>query len=157
MRIIAFIFFLLFAASSAYAAPCKTEREVRADAVVGFFSAQKIAAEICETRKDFWNVVKLELMVYQKFKTRIDAAGKTRALFFVRIYGKRWLEEILMVNEAFKSLIARNFKATLAICSRLPSELARQITGGWAYVGPQVEQIVKRRRSDPQLLICKST
>ena len=96
-------------------------------------------------------------MVYQKFKTRIDAAGKTRALFFVRTYGKRWLDEILMVNEAFKSLIAKNFKASLAICSRLPSELARQLTGGWAYVGPLVEQIVKRRRIDPQLLICKGT
>ena len=123
--------------------------------MVGFFSAQKIAAEKCEALNEFNNVVKLELKVYEKFKTRIDAAGKTRALFFVRTYGKRWLDEILMVNEAFKSLIGRNFKATLAICSRLPGEFVRQITGGWAYVGPKVEQIVKRRRSDPQLQICK--
>ena len=123
--------------------------------MIGFFSSQKIAAEKCEGLKEINNLVKLELKVYQKFKNRIDSAAKVRSRYYIRIYRKRWLDEILKVNEAFKYLIARNFKATVGLCSRLPGEFVRQIPGGWAYVGPKVEQIVKRRLSDPQLLICK--
>ena len=124
--------------------------------MIGFFSSQKIAAEKCEGLKEINNLVKLELKVYQKFKNRIDSAAKVRSRYYIRIYRKRWLDEILKVNEAFKYLIARNFKATVGLCSRLPGEFVRQIAEGWAYLSGKVDIAYHRALANPAVSICKS-
>ena len=80
---------LLVLSLPAWAVPCVSEKEARADALIGFFTVRHLSADLCQDRLGIMGMVALRKQVKAKFKGRIEAAGKIRERYFQRIYGQK--------------------------------------------------------------------
>lgn len=139
MKYIGGVVFLLLA-STALAVPCQTESEARADALIGYFTAQAVAALLCEDRLGLTGMVDLRLRVRARYRPQIDLAAKIREDYFARAYGKTWKQDIVAVNRVFLTELLKKIHPTITTCTELESEFQRQLAEGWVYIAAKAEE-----------------
>ena len=105
--------------------------------------------------REFRNVVKLEKKVQKKYKSRIDAAGKIRAGYFVRAFGKRGLDELLRENGAFKFLVARNYQANSGSLFKIAVRVGSPVNLWLGLRRAKGGKIFKTIKANPKVRICK--
>ena len=153
MKIIFGIFLLL--ASTALAAPCMTEPEARADALIGFFTTQAVAAALCEEKLNVLGMVALRKQVRKKFTPQIDAAANVREGYYQRQYGVKWREKILLINKKFVAQLLMGITVNIGLCMGLQSDLHRQLSEGWAYAASKVEEGFQAGLKDFGARLCR--
>ncbi len=146
----------VFIAGPALAVPCQTEREARADALIGFFTAQAVAALLCEDRLGMEGLVELRLQVRTRYRERIDQAAQVREDYFARAYGKSWKKDIVEVNRVFVTELMNNIHPSVDLCIDLEADLQRQLEQGWPYVAAQAEEGFLQERMTGSGRLCRA-
>jgi len=150
-----FTFLALSLASPAYALPCATVMEARAEAFFGFLTYQFLAAGQCEKIQTRRGTVILEKKVRSKFKLQIDEANQVREGLYRHRYGKKWKANRTRIEKRFTEILLRRIRPNYGTCFDLQSELARQIAEGWSYLSGKVDISYGRALANPQVEICK--
>jgi hypothetical protein len=123
---------LVLTASLALAAlPCKTREEAMAEAVVGFFLVQRIAAERCDEHHGGEAFRALHRRLEQQYGPQVTQAGTVRAAYFQRAHGEQGAAELRSVDALLTELLSAQLVVNDESCAGLKAELGQRLSDGW--------------------------
>jgi hypothetical protein len=120
--------------------PCKTQEEAFAEAVVGYFLVQQVAASRCDEVLGGNTVATLHGRVLAQFDEHVSKARTVRLAYFRRAYGAEAEERLKNSEALIMDLLSSQLAADEKNCGALVDELGRRIANGWEPIRARLQR-----------------
>ncbi len=130
-------------ALTAAALPCKTQDEAFSEAVVSFFTVQRIAAGGCDRLLGETTFMAAHEAMVKSYAEQIAAADAARAGYLQRAHGDDWQARLALSNQALEDLLSASMVVSEEVCGKLGEALKRRHEGGWEPIRDRLERRVR--------------